>query len=476
MFSLQKQVSGYLPGDLHAHTVLSDGSHTLDEVLEASFRKFGLKWIVITDHGGAFSRNEDGILFSEANPGVLRGEEYGKKGYMWRSQSIIELGNPEIERLKRQYPKTLILHGLEFNTPCKGHAGVLIITDVPEALAKFEYIYDYLDNDKSLSWNKINQSPDDALKAVKYLEENYPEESFFIINHPHVYKAFTPRMIRLLNDTAPRVVNGFEGIPGHQYRNTRGCYYYEKGEDYRLYRTYGGADCMLAKVGGLWDSLLGEGRRFFVFAGSDFHTSGSDLDPFPGEYNRTYLYFNNLDSKELVKSVKNGKAFIVSSNLIEDLEFNICSGSEVAGLGEDLSFNSQEVLLNLRIKLGADTLDHIDIIEGEVRGKFQPESPEYDSEENQSTSVILRIFKTELENLGDGFYGFSRKIKVRFTKGYLRLRGTNLPLNTPFETDCDGNPLIDDHETKTNTKEIALNDTWFYTNPIFYNNVNEVVK
>jgi len=30
---------------------------------------------------------------------------------------------------------------------------------------------------------------------------------------------------------------------------------------------------MTAKVGGLWDSLLGEGRRFWAFVNSDFHSA-----------------------------------------------------------------------------------------------------------------------------------------------------------------------------------------------------------
>ena len=35
-------------------------------------------------------------------------------------------------------------------------------------------------------------------------------------------------------------------------------------------RTYGGADYMIAKVGGVWDAL-GEGREFWNFANSDSH-------------------------------------------------------------------------------------------------------------------------------------------------------------------------------------------------------------
>ena len=36
-------------------------------------------------------------------------------------------------------------------------------------------------------------------------------------------------------------------------------------------RTYGGVDYLVAKDGGTWDALLGEGRRIWNVADSDFH-------------------------------------------------------------------------------------------------------------------------------------------------------------------------------------------------------------
>ena len=52
---------------------------------------------------------------------------------------------------------------------------------------------------------------------------------------------------------------------------------------------------MTAIVGGFWDSLLGEGRRFWIVATSDSHVhysqsprAGSDF--WPGEFQKTYVY------------------------------------------------------------------------------------------------------------------------------------------------------------------------------------------
>ena len=36
-------------------------------------------------------------------------------------------------------------------------------------------------------------------------------------------------------------------------------------------RTYGGVDYLVAQLGGTWDALLGEGRRIWTVADSDFH-------------------------------------------------------------------------------------------------------------------------------------------------------------------------------------------------------------
>ena len=52
---------------------------------------------------------------------------------------------------------------------------------------------------------------------------------------------------------------------------------------------------MTAVVGGLWDSLLGEGRRFWIVATSDSHVHHSEItrrgsDFWPGEFHKTYVH------------------------------------------------------------------------------------------------------------------------------------------------------------------------------------------
>ncbi|MGD9018447.1 MAG: hypothetical protein PVH30_13740, partial [Desulfobacterales bacterium] len=92
----------------------------------------------------------------------------------------------------------------------------------------------------------------------------------------------------------------------------------------------------------------------------------------------------------------------------------------------------------------------------------------------------------------DGTMTYVMNIKPQHSM-FIRLRGTNLPADVPFETDAEGNPLADseandnlyaimdaeeledklfeDVVITTNSKldEVAeaYADLWFYTNPIY---------
>jgi hypothetical protein len=68
------------------------------------------------------------------------------------------------------------------------------------------------------------------------------------------------------------------------------------------------------------------------------------------------------------------------------------------------------------------------------------------------------------EDQGDGW----KKITYQFAVNgdmYVRLRGTNHPLNTEEELDGAGNPLPD--IAGENNAALAFSDLWFYSNPVF---------
>ena len=102
--------------------------------------------------------------------------------------------------------------------------------------------------------------------------------------------------------------------------------------------TYGGVGFYTAKVGGLWDALLGEGRRWFNFANSDYHSHwtlhGGD-DFYPGEYQKTWVLRRwtaiataKYSLNEIADGLRSGNSFFVHGDLIDHLEFTAESRSK----------------------------------------------------------------------------------------------------------------------------------------------------
>ncbi len=121
-------------------------------------------------------------------------------------------------------------------------------------------------------------------------------------------------------------------------------------------------------------------------------------------------------------------------------------------------------------------LDHIDLIAGQVSGLITPDSPDYNKDHVSATAVIARfdarggmVDANGLESqkwmdLGNGWKKITYQLEVKGNM-YVRLRGTNHPLNTPEESDGAGNPLPD--IAGENSAAKAFSDLWFYSNPVF---------
>ena len=111
------------------------------------------------------------------------------------------------------------------------------------------------------------------------------DSALFLANHPARQGIDSPHEIRAWRDADPRVAVGFEGAPGHQAAGLpngaasgRGFYDNAGTNPARFvpyppesYRTWGGFDWMTSTVGGLWDSLLAEGKPWWISANSDSH-------------------------------------------------------------------------------------------------------------------------------------------------------------------------------------------------------------
>jgi hypothetical protein len=500
----EKNQGKWMTGDFHTHTFLTDGVHTEADVFSHAFNVFGLNWIANSEHGGAYATNPDGIYWDDPSispPTVFDGDPIMVSGHraMWRWQSLQDYSFPLIQELRDEYKKKGIIQGVEWNCPSHEHASVGIVAEDAAPVSNFEYMFDQSDKDTSRAGEglvKKNVTHADAVAGAQWLQDNYPETSYFLLNHPSRRLKYTIAHIRDFNNAAPDVFFGFEGIPGHQKESFRGGYssgpFMDANNNDITYkaRTYGGADYMIAKVGGLWDALLGEGRHFWTFVNSDFHSNAADADFWPGEYAKSYTFVTGGNShkkdsnslEEIVNGLRSGKTFAVHGDLINKLNFtaqSITKGRKTtASMGETLKVKKGDAIRitisfkSPKINNNGDEVkvDHVDLIAGNVTGPVAPGTPDYAKDTNETTSVIARFdegfWEREKDEEEDDCYVINYKVSNVSTNMYFRLRGTNLAPNTTNETDAVGNPLVDTL-MGTNDAGKAYQDLWFYSNPIF---------
>ncbi len=474
----------WLKGDFHIHTTMSDGDIAPAEIAENAFEKFDLDAIAFTDHGGHFFRvnndflrtDDKGNIFSIRNYDSLMATDAKRFKNYSRTIQLLEKSFPEVLRLRKKYPGKLIIQGVEWNIPGHDHGNVGILTDNEKPISDFIFMFDR--GDTLSTWNeglkKQNANKhQNALVALNYLKNRFPDKSYFIVNHPSRKLQYTISDFRDFNNTAPEIAIGFEGLPGHQKNPDLRCKYdYDIGDKINYHsKTYGGADFMLAKVGGLWDAMLGEGRKFWVFTDSDFHRPSED--DWPGEYAKNYIWAADRSYESLLHGIRSGKIFVSMGDLISDLDFTAVSKNKKAEMGESMKV---DVGSTITIKIGfkvpaknyhgdAVDVDHIDLICGDVTGIVSPDSPNYNVPENTSTRILKRFSNGEWGKNTDGFNYVTYSFKAEKSQ-YFRLRGTNLSVNTKNETDENGNPLCDVLAGANNEKE-SWSDLWFYSNPIF---------
>ena len=411
----------------------------------------------------------------------------------------------EIDKVKAlqeegKYEDKLIFSGFEWDMLGLDHAAVGIIApneeQMIEGIKEFEYRYSketkdtYFTNEETEKYGKrYNENiKENTSHAIGWLKENYPD-SYVLINHPARKNGGESELkiedIRRMNDIAPNIVFGFEGILGNQMSNDG------RGESKEV---YGGADGMLAEVGGMWDALLGEGRRFFTFANSDFHfkvrkdpTGGSYSGYWPGEYSRNYTWGEGNTMKDLADGLRSGKSFAVTGDLIDALDFRAKGKSEEVEMGDTLKVQKgEEVTLTVRFKspevnnyqtlFSTDTattnevaVDHIDLISGEVTGKISANSEAYTNDKNETTKVIQTFTSEDWITDEEGYNTLTFTVKADKDR-YYRLRGTNLEVSVEGQTDEMGNPLRDEMKERPSADSINdhnYSDLWFYGNPIF---------
>jgi hypothetical protein len=400
-------------------------------------RHHGLSWMVTTDHGGP---NHSKLNRDQAYPELLQSREM----------------NSEI----------LQFYGMELDTPGAKHSTLIIPHTGDEADRLFEL-------ERSYSWkdehpeNLSRHTEERMLEALESMR-SLPDQPIVIVNHPGrsatglgVYTTVTPQELRNWNDVAPTVAVGMEGAPGHQAaaleRDGSVTANRHRG-DYDDYPTMGGFDQMTARLGGFWDSMLGEGRRWWITSSSDshIHYTEGDEDFWPGEFSKTYV-FAEKSYDGVLQSLRSGNVFVTTGDLISELYVDAESddGSQ-SSIGDELQITKgSNVRVTVRF-LDPDGLNahqdnpsvsRFDLITGLVTGPVDDRA----EDTNPSTQVEKRFLPESWKR--DGKYSVvSYELTNVVADSYLRVRGTN---GAELEPETD--PLGED----------PWSDLWFYSNPIF---------
>ena len=409
-------------------------------------RRYGLEWMVTTDHGGP----------DHAKLNMTQAYE-------------------ELKRSRHLVPEVLQFYGMEFNMPGMDHHTLI----VPHAEDERSVLFDIESRFDALEVSPPDPARDtesarlgaldhmNALSTLPILLANHPSRTATAIGE---YGQTEPQELRTSNDRAPDVYRGMEGAPGHQaatlapdgtpivdgsdslpaYRGFRGVYRNAGAH------TLGGFDQMTAIVGGVWDSLLGEGRRFWIVATSDSHRHYADAarpgpDFWPGEYQKTYVQARHT-YEDVLDGLRSGRIFAVAGDLVTELDVISEAAGQTAEAGGTLRVASHEsVDITIRFLDPNTTNEHgdnpsvrrVDLILGEIGGSG--------SDGNETTRVVARFTEEEWSREGDR-YRISTTLPTIADDVYVRVRGTNTQ-----ETE----PLMDEFG------EDPWTDLWFYSNPLF---------
>jgi hypothetical protein len=475
----------WLAGDHHIHTQFSpDGQYrVVDHVRHAN--AFGLGWMVITDHGS---------------------DQHAKIG--------VERVNPEIVAARREVSDVLVFQGLEWNIPAAEHGTVFVHPGRNEVavLKQFENSYDGAVR-KATASTTTNEAL--AITGLHFLadavEQRRVSDALMLANHPSRKGIDSPHEIRGWRDAESRIAIGMEGAPGHQAAGIPKPYgpgsargYYDSTPDpaasfagYPLesYRTYGGFDWMTSTVGGLWDSLLAEGKPWWITAnsdshqiwgdtsqrgpGSDFATNGFFNDPvhvtapqtqfgdfWPGFYSRTHVGATGFSYARVMEGLRAGRVWVDHGGLLESLDVRLVAGGQEVPLGGVLTApRGSQVRLRIRIRPAqlpnwsqfVPRLAKVDVIRGAVTGPAQnrdtftaPETRVVRSFDVSGDSDVVTL-SYALGRLDEGFY-----VRLRGSDGKrlaAGLRGRSVdPSGPALDVIGDADPWA---------------DLWFYTNPMW---------
>ncbi|MFF7445674.1 MULTISPECIES: PHP domain-containing protein [unclassified Streptomyces] len=477
----------WLAGDHHIHTQYSsDGKYrVVDQVRQGA--RHGLDWMVITDHGSA----------THARIGV-------------------DKVNPDIQQARAAHEDTLVFQGLEWNIPAAEHGTVFVHPGKNEVAVLKQFETDY---DGSVKGASDSTPANEALAVagLTFLAEQVRrrkvKDALMLANHPARRGVDSPHEIRGWRDATGagrQIAVGFEGAPGHQaaglpgplgMARARGIYDNSPsaasfpGYPLESYRTWGGFDWMTATVGGLWDSLLAEGKPWWITAnsdshqvygdtavrgpGGDFNADGRYEDPvyggkiditqgdyWPGQYSRTHVGADGFSYAAVMDGIRAGRVWVDHGQLLGGLDARVSGGGRWATLGGALHVKrGANVTLTVDVALAGGPnwagfvprLARVDVIRGAVTG------PVADKDTfTAPTAKVVRSFEVDKSS---GVVRLTYQLGRVEAPLYVRLRGSDGnrsavgamgaavdPAGPAIDVVGDADPWL---------------DLWFYSNPIW---------
>jgi len=353
-----------------------------------------------------------------------------------------------------------------------------------------------------------------AISGINFLSSAVTQrripDALFLANHPARKGIDSPHEIRAWRDAQPHIAVGFEGAPGHQAAGIpaptgqgSGRGYYDNSPTaasfaaYPLesYRTWGGFDWMTATVGGLWDSLLAEGKPWWITAnsdshwvhndttdrgpGSDFTTNGFYNDPvytgkpaasngdfWPGFYSRTHVGATDFSYAAVMAGLRAGRVWVDHGGLISGLDVRVRSGGQWVTLGDSLVVRrGSPVQLTITIELAngpnwaqfVPNLARVDVIRGAVTGPA--------ADRDVFTTPATKVVKSFEVNKSTGTVSLTYDLGRADQPFYLRLRGTDGNRIAPGYLGAAVDPAGPAMDVLGSAD--PWTDLWFYTNPIW---------
>ncbi|MEE8397863.1 MAG: hypothetical protein V3S89_02575 [Desulfobacterales bacterium] len=404
-------------------------------------RRFGLSWTVVTDHGTAS-----------------------------HAKINLERAYPELVLSRELVPDLIQFYGMELNSPGADHSSI-IIPYGPDEAQQLYVLESTFDSSEIYPPDPARKTEEKMLEALRFMQ-TMDRRPVVMAHHPSrsakglgEYGLYQPSELRRWNDAAPQVAVGMEGAPGHQALtlNPDGSIRPQyprtpyQVPPFNAFPTMGGFDQMTARLGGFWDSMLGEGRRWWISANSDSHrhyTEGG-VDFWPGEYSKTYVFAEKTHDS-ILEGLRNGRSFVTTGDLISELYVSAGDGTNRVAIGGKLAISAgSDVEVTIRVRdpntpnlhgINA-TVKRVDLIVGAITGKATDTS----TDTHDSTRVVKRFAKGDWQHQGE-YLTMRHTIEDVTTKLYLRVRGTN---TEQLEPQPDG------------PGEDVWADLWFYSNPVF---------